>query len=326
MNQYIAMKYSTLYFLLSLAWLPDMITAQTITRQFEETRYDIKDLHMLDSLHGWAVGNVHWDTAQHQLTSTILKTDNGGTDWSPQTVPTDVDLNDVHLTDMLHGWAVGDSGTILHTGDGGQHWTIQAMPVTLDLSAVFFTDSLKGWTVGNEPVHFTFDEVDAWKSRVWNTVDGGSTWSEQQLPEKSGLIHCLFFQDELRGWAAGVKNDSLYTSVDTYGMAYFTEDGGQTWVEKFDPELELVFTDIDFVDEKKGWLVGFASRSSENGGNIFRTEDGGEQWSRIAEAANETLWQVDFIDSMRGYICGSKYSAAWGPPSCVQPMVAESGN
>ncbi len=61
-------------------------------------------------------------------------------------------------------------------------------------------------------------------------------------------------------------------------------------------------------------MVGFASRSSENGGNIFRTADGGESWTRIAEAANETLWQVDFIDSLKGFICGSKYGAAWRPP------------
>ncbi len=307
------MKHSALLCLLLWISFHLMSSAQTITKQFEQTKYDIKDLHMLDSLHGWATGLAHWDTAKHQRTGTILKTADGGDSWIPQQVPGEDDLNDIHFTGMLHGWAVGDSGTIIHTNDGGQNWIRQTINTIHNFSSVFFTDSLKGWAVANEPIHYSFDEPDAWKGRVWNTTDGGSNWSEQQLPAKAGLMHCLNFQNDLRGWAVGVKNDSLYTFVDTYGVAYLTEDGGQTWVEKFNPELELVFTDIDFVDNK-GWIVGFASRSSENGGNIFRTMDGGENWTRIAEAANETLWQVDFIDSLKGFVCGSKYGAAWGPP------------
>ncbi len=291
-----------------------MSSAQTITKQFEQIKYDIKDLHMLDSLHGWATGGAHWDSALHQRTSTILKTADGGDSWITQQVPGEDDLRDIHFTGMLHGWAVGDSGTIVHTNDGGQNWIKQSINTTHNFGSVFFTDSLKGWAVANEPIHYSFNRPDAWKGRVWNTTDGGSSWSEQQLPARAGLMHCLYFQNDLRGWALGVKNDSIYTFIDNYGVAYFTEDGGETWVEKFNPELELVFTDMDFVDGNKGWIVGFAGSSSENGGNIFRTEDGGENWTRIAEAANESLWQVDFIDSLKGFTCGTKYGAAWGPP------------
>jgi len=308
------MKYSTILCAISFVCLPVIIPAQTITKQFEQTRYDIKDLHMLDSLHGWATGVAHWDTVKHQRTGTILKTADGGGSWISQQVPGEADLRDIHFTSMLHGWAVGDSGTILHTSDGGQNWIKQSINTSHNFSSVFFSDSLKGWSVANVPIHYSFDKADAWEGKVWNTTDGGISWSEQQLPEKAGLMHCLYFQDDLRGWVIGVKNDSLYPFFDTYGVAYFTEDGGETWVEKFNPELELVFTDMDFVDDNRGWIVGFASRSSENGGNIFRTTDGGENWTRISEGTNHTLWQVDFIDSLKGFTCGAMYGAAWGPP------------
>lgn len=309
-----AMKYAALLWMLFFTCLHVFTSAQTISKQFEQTIFDIKDLHMLDSLHGWATGGAHWDTAQHQRTGTILKTADGGDSWITQQVPIDADLRDIHFTGMLHGWAVGDSGTILHTNDGGQNWIKQTVNTTHNFSSVFFTDSLKGWALANEPIHYSFNEPDAWKGRVWNTTDGGTTWTEQQLPAKAGLMHCLYFQNDLRGWALGVKNDSIYTFIDNYGVAYFTEDGGETWVEKFNPELELVFTDMDFVDGNKGWIVGFAGSSSENGGNIFRTDDGGENWTRITEGTNHTLWQVDFIDSLKGFTCGAKYGAAWGPP------------
>jgi photosystem II stability/assembly factor-like uncharacterized protein len=309
------MKYSTPLSLLLWFCIPVMGPSQTVTKQFEQTRYDIKDLHMPDTLHGWAAGLAHWDTAQHKRTSTILKTSDGALSWTAQTVPSQADLWDIHFTDLLHGWAVGDSGTILHTKDGGENWAPQVVSNLHPFKSVFFTDSSSGWAVANEAIHFNYsNEPDAWQGGIWHTADGGQTWTEQEFPAKAGFIHRLYFQDHLRGWAVGIKNDSINVFVDTYGVAYFTDDGGQTWVEKFNSQLELVFTDIDFVDDKKGWLVGFASSSSENGGNIFRTTDGGDSWTRIAEAANETLWQVDFIDSLKGYACGSKYAAAWGPP------------
>ncbi len=50
------MRYSAILCLLTVTCITEIGTAQTITKQFEQTRYDIRDLHMLDSLHGWATG------------------------------------------------------------------------------------------------------------------------------------------------------------------------------------------------------------------------------------------------------------------------------
>lgn len=307
------MNYSYVIYFWLIICICRTSSAQVITKLFEQTKYDIKKLYMFDANLGWAVGEAHWDPLQYDLMSTILKTTNGGGTWVTQSIPEDNNLWDLHFINMFYGWAAGDSGTILRTMDGGESWMKQSTGTEHNFKSAFFSDSLLGWAVANEPIHFNpFDEPDAWKGRVWSTSDGGATWSEQNFPADAGLIHCLYFQDNQKGWALGVKNESIDVFVDTYGVAYFTENGGQTWVEKFNPELKLVFTDIDFADDQKGWIVGFASSSSENGGTIFRTTDGGENWFRIAE--NETLWQVDFIDSLKGYACGAKYGAAWGPP------------
>ncbi len=50
----------------------------------------------------------------------VLRTDDGGLSWEPQTANTQFHLNSVFFTDALHGWAVGNSGAIIHTARGGK--------------------------------------------------------------------------------------------------------------------------------------------------------------------------------------------------------------
>ena len=50
---------------------------------------------------------------------TILRTTNGGTNWTSQTSGTTNCLCDVSFTDANNGTAVGDDGTILRTTNGG---------------------------------------------------------------------------------------------------------------------------------------------------------------------------------------------------------------
>ncbi len=288
-------------------------TAQTITKQFQQTRYDFKELAMIDSLTGWGVGKAHWDQDYKAYAGTVMRTDDSGENWILQNSGTTYDLWDVCFIDRYTGWAIGDSGTLIHTSDGGETWTKEHAGTDLNLKSLFFTDESNGWILANEVIHTDWrDEPDGWKARVWHTEDGGKTWNEQSFPEDIGLIHRIYFLDSLKGWAVGVRNDSIGYLVNTYCAAYYSDDGGQTWTEQFSPELKLVFTDICFTDSSHGWIVGFKGSSGETGGNIFRTADGGQNWERIA--SEEVFWEVDFIDSLKGYVVGSMYGAAWGPP------------
>lgn len=291
----------------------EIISAQTLIKQFQQTKYDFKDLCMVDTSTGWAAGEVHWDQNEKQYKGTILITSNGGVDWSEQDVGINEDLWDIHFIDDKIGWAVGDSGTVVHTVDGGDTWIKQDMSTELDIKSVHFFDALSGWAVANEIIHSSgFGDPDAWHGKIFHTENGGENWTEQSLPEDAGLIHGIYFMDNLKGWAVGVRNDNLDFFAETRCALYYTEDGGESWIEKYAPDIDLVFTDIDFTTEEKGWVVGFAGNSGETGGTVFRTIDGGDTWQRIAE--DYTFWKVDFIDSLKGYAVGTAYNSAWGPP------------
>lgn len=73
---------------------------------------DLDGVHFpSDELVGYAVG--------FNTSGLILKSEDGGVNWSRQVSNTGRRLNDVYFVDRLRGWAVGDLGTIVHTSLGG---------------------------------------------------------------------------------------------------------------------------------------------------------------------------------------------------------------
>ena len=52
-------------------------------------------------------------------TATILRTTDGGQNWTPQSVAFAGDLYDVEFAGDLRGWTVGQTGRIYSTSNGG---------------------------------------------------------------------------------------------------------------------------------------------------------------------------------------------------------------
>ena len=98
----------------------------------------LNSVDFINSNTGWAVGGY----------GTILKTTNGGTNWTSQTSGTSNTLCSVNFVDQNTGWAVGESGTILKTTNGGTNWISQTSGTTNTLFSVNFVDQNTGWAVG----------------------------------------------------------------------------------------------------------------------------------------------------------------------------------
>jgi photosystem II stability/assembly factor-like uncharacterized protein len=124
------------------------------------------DICFPDDNVGWAVGSGR----------TLLKTTDGGVNWSAQTVPAETSpfLKGVCFADTLNGWVVGLNGTVLHTSDGGGNWEIQDTGTLFGLRSVSFVSPSEGWTAG-------------YGCTVLHTEDAGATWESQRenLPESA---------------------------------------------------------------------------------------------------------------------------------------------
>jgi photosystem II stability/assembly factor-like uncharacterized protein len=78
----------------------------------------LKTIYFIDFNKGWAAGSLS------NQEETFLYTEDGGNKWVFQNCFCEENINDIHFTDDLYGWAGGDNGTLLHTQDGGKNWKL----------------------------------------------------------------------------------------------------------------------------------------------------------------------------------------------------------
>ncbi|MFL7869241.1 MAG: WD40/YVTN/BNR-like repeat-containing protein [Anaerolineales bacterium] len=293
------------------------IGATDVVKQFEETSYYLKDVDFVSDDIGWAVGHPHWNQTEKRYKGTVIKTVDGGATWTAQEAGFAESFRTLSCVDADNCWVAGENGTILHTDNGGSNWVKQSVETTDEIRDVTFVDTNYGWAVSNEPVLWDyFGDAIAWEPTIWHTNNGGQIWGEQNLPENAGLLHGLKFIDGDNGWAVGIKcTICSESSSESVGVVYHTSNGGATWTEQWTPDLDLVFTAVEFVDASNGWVTGFKGSSSVDENPVYHTSDGGATWERQSggdtpgSSIYEPLWDIGFLDQNRGYIVGINHGS-----------------
>ena len=80
----------------------------------------------------------------------MLRTTNGGEDWTVQISGAPSNLLGVKATSAKRAWAVGLNGIILHT-ENGRRWQRDMSGTTTPLRAITFHND-NGWAVGRDGV------------------------------------------------------------------------------------------------------------------------------------------------------------------------------
>ena len=65
------------------------------------------------------------------------------------------------------------------------------------------------------------------------------------------------------------------------------------------------YNDVDFVDIRNGWIVGYSHAGNSGGGFVLHTNDGGENWDFQLQALEDELVAIDFSDSLHGWALGT---------------------
>ena len=212
--------------------------------------------------------------------------DQGSTEVIPGSEPTvgifTSSLFGLDFLDGEKGWAVGKLGGIAHTDDGGKNWWAEKSGIDFHLFDVCFADAQNGWAVGD-------------MGSIIHTADGGANW-DQQKSTTENILRGVEFTDAVRGWVVG-----------DFATMLKTENGGKEWIPRDDVKAILAtrkqeflpaLLDITFVDEKRGWAVGYP-------GIILSTTDGGNRWEFQESGTDAVLSCVDFADDLHGLIAGN---------------------
>lgn len=186
----------------------------------------------MNSQTGWIIGDA----------GTVIKTVDGGDNWSFQTGISSIKLNSVYFLNEYTGW-ISCTGAIYKTTDGGNNWMLLNNS-TRDLMSIFFVNDNTGWVTGSV---YT----------ILKSTDGGVSWTNLMTPgldnmgdSPPAIYTSVYFIDENTGW---------FTSSHSFGGSiYKSTNGGLNWTTDFPTTQDKKLYSIDFSNSSYGWAVGQA--------------------------------------------------------------------
>ncbi|TRX32767.1 hypothetical protein FNW52_16575 [Flavobacterium sp. ZT3R18] len=273
----------------------------------------INDLDFIGLDNGFAVGNMVIETVTQ---GAVLKTTNGGKDWTKLVIPTLLgQLYSNYFIDANTGWIVGSLGTILYTTDAGVMFKQAVSGTTETLYGVTFFDKNNGVCVGAAGVLLT-------------TTNAGVTWTKKTsgvttdlravyMKDAATIVVCgangvlRISKDLAKTWTAidtkqTIRLQDMHFPVPNIGYAC----GQSGVVIKIDLNTNTVtrlFLPVDdqqrgifFVNEKIGYTAG-------QYGELIKTTDGGATWkSQNIDPIAQNMYAIDFPTESKGYIGGVK--------------------
>jgi len=213
----------------------------------------------------------------------VLTSDDQGENWvQAESVPTRITLTAVSFANENVGWAVGHDAIILRTDDSGTTWARQYIDPVLEGEIDPFT--------GDIPPDrtlltlYVFDESHALAlgafSQALETFDGGVSWETRELvvPEVSDDPYYFPEQYHLNGAFAGPGN-SLFVAAE-FGIVYRSLDGGEAFDEIQTPYDGSFWGGVGV----NGSVLVYGMR-----GNIWRSDDLGEDWYAVDSDTSQSL-------------------------------------
>lgn len=256
---------------------------------------NLKGIHFPTETTGYAVGD----------NGTILKTTNGGTQWTGLTTSfPGYWFWDVHFIDENTGYVVGESdpgfnpcgqGIILKTVNGGANWTILASSLSYPVRDMF--------VLGKDTL-FICGGAEQTNSVIAKSFNGGNTFTPIGLSYFDAMLGGLYFLNSNVGFLG------VYESVfGTYnpGLATWlsTTNGGSAFSNNVIPSSISYWNFAsDFPDASNGY---FTRSTYVTGWPVYlrKTTDGGATWNEnLISTFTGGLYGLDFIDANTGYIVG----------------------
>lgn len=238
----------------------------------------ITDIYFVNKNIGWALTLKEG----FPFTSVILKTTNGGTDWSALDFPdTTKILRTIFFLDSLNGFIGGSY--IGYTNDGGNTW--EAASVDSNIYSNFpvyqfnFLNHQFGYACGGRIDIFGV---------VWRTTNSGLNWTS--MSPGADEVFDIFIFDSLNAISLSGDPEGFYGIFNIK-----TTDAGLSWNSNELPFTGLSFA-IDFRNDFEGW--------SASGYKFLRTTNRGETWEEFETPDAAGIFDLQFTDARTGYAVG----------------------
>ena len=192
-------------------------------------------------------------------------------------IPSAENIVDVKFVNSQTGYAIGYSGNFQKTTNAGLNWFL-----------ISPGDNISGIMI------FSFDEnnliIACDSGRILKTTDGGASWILKSIGYNVS-VRSLYFTDVNTGYAT---TGDYWPNIN--GKVLKTFNGGDNWSIVLNTAYNLNY--IEFVNPS----TGFVSSSFGDTGYVYRTTDGGINWTQTPTPG---LRKFYFVNQNTGYLIGS---------------------
>ncbi|WP_353779771.1 YCF48-related protein [Winogradskyella sp. 3972H.M.0a.05] len=258
------------------------LNANTFSWRFE-------DMHFVDPDIGWVVDGG----------GQILKTTNGGQNWTQQFYDSDLYFRSVEF----YNDQVGVAGTLangnptaqlLRTTDGGQNWE--------DITSNFPANVLGicGISFASENTIF-ITGVFYGQAYIMKSTDQGDNWTYQSMASLANGLVDVYFKDENNGWAVGQSAQGTGLRAVILG----TTNGGANWNVLATAnhnnqrawKIQQLNDDVFYVSIEE----------FEPSPQYYKSTDGGQNWNLenvVTTNTSGTMQGIGFLTEDIGWIGG----------------------
>jgi photosystem II stability/assembly factor-like uncharacterized protein len=248
----------------------------------------------------------------------LYRTIDGGTSWAKVAERPGTFIRALGFVDERTGF-IGNVGTdyypgvtdrqpLYRTDDGGVTWTPIAAEGLERVAGICGIDILPVSRVfqgERRPSHIIHaaGRVGG-PAMILRSLDGGATWTVQDLSAQAGMILDIKFLDARNGFICAATNSDLEQAE---ALILRTIDGGRTWAQAYKSgrRMENVW--------KMSWpsaRVGYATVQSYDPAPtntrrvIIKTTDGGRRWRELplVDLAGTQEFGIGFVDERRGWV------------------------
>lgn len=223
---------------------------------------------------------------------------------SPSNVPYESGISHgngrMYFSDAANGWIGGGKsyfgtehwGRIYRTNDTGKTWRMDWEDIVGrygnagSIRSIHMFDTLHGWAVGDKYFHATGLYYPFVLHRAWIPGTIGIQWHYQDSKLPAG--HRI-----TAVWAFS-PTDALIASMK--GFIARTSDAGESWITVDTVATDLPIQNVHFVNTSVGWLTALD--------RLYKTTDGGYNWSEVSYGKPFSIWNVKFVDEQTGWIGG----------------------